>query len=109
MITIIALFDIQSHDSPVVSVRPCTVKRAPRLATSPTMSVNQDTNLQKMKRGRCCGGGAMVESEPVASGVRWPKSNWEIPDYQIMLLEKLGLATNVIPPCHLRRKPDAGE
>ncbi len=23
----------------------------------------------------------MVESEPVASGVRWPKSNWEILDY----------------------------
>ena len=24
-------------------------------------------------------GGQMVNCEPVASGVRWPKSNWEIP------------------------------
>ncbi len=33
------------------------VKRASRLAKPPNMSVNQDNNLQKMKRSRCCGGG----------------------------------------------------
>ena len=33
------------------------VKRATRLAKPPNMSVNQDNNLQKMKRSRCCGGG----------------------------------------------------
>ena len=55
------------------------VKRAYRLAKPPNMSVNQDNNLQKMKRSRCCVWGVMVESEPVASGVHWPKANWEIP------------------------------
>ena len=53
-----------------------------QMGQTPNISVNQDNNLQKMKRSRCCGGGAMVESEPVASGVRWPKSNWEILVYK---------------------------
>ncbi len=26
----------------------------------------------------------MVESDPVTSGVRWPKSNWEIPGERIL-------------------------
>ena len=56
------------------------VKRAYRLSKPPNMSVKQQTTLQKIKRSRCCvGGGVMVESEPVARGIRWPKSNWEIP------------------------------
>ena len=79
MITIIALFDIQSHDSPVAIGAPMHGETGLQMGQTPNISVNQDNNLQKMKRSPCCGG-AMVESEPVASGVRWPKSNWEIPD-----------------------------
>jgi hypothetical protein len=45
------------------------------------MSVKQKNNLQKAERNPC--GGAMVESDPAARDVRWPKSNWEIPAQQV--------------------------
>ena len=57
MITIIALFDIQSHDSPVAIGAPMHGETGLQMGQTPNISVNQDNNLQKMKRSPCCGGG----------------------------------------------------
>jgi len=56
MITIIAL-DIQNHNSPAAIGAPMHDETGPQIGHTPNMSVNQDNNLQKMKRGRCCCGG----------------------------------------------------
>ena len=50
----------------------------------------------------------MVESEPVASGVRWPKSNWEIPangniaafDPQGELIKRVATPAANVPNVH---------
>ena len=78
MITIIALFDIQSHDSPVAIGAPMHGETGLQIGQTPKheREPRQQSSENEEKPLLC---GAMVESEPVASGVRWPKSNWEIP------------------------------
>ena len=79
MITIIALFDIQSHDSPVAIGAPMhgetglQIGQTPKHEREPRQQSSENEEKPLLREG------VMVESEPVASGVRWPKSNWEIP------------------------------
>ena len=82
MITIIALFDIQSHDSPVAIGAPRHGETAPQIGHTPKhereprqqSSENQEKPLLRGGDGRIRAGGQRCSLA---------KSNWEIPVYCI--------------------------
>ncbi len=94
MITIIALFDIQSHDSPVAIGAPMHGETGLQIGQTPKHEREPRQQSSENEEKPLLRGGAMVESEPVASGVRWPKSNWEIPDTTMLLLAAANLSSD---------------
>jgi len=79
MITIIALLDIQSHNSTVAIGAPMHGETGPQIGHIPKHEREPRQQSSENEKEAVAAGGVMVESEPVASGVRWPKPNREIP------------------------------